>query len=180
MQIAPQSWLAGKQDAAVASAIHVAQLRYIMVMRTTSTSFRLPNHVLGRLRHLATDVGCNQSELIRELVNTAVSDDVVREKVRARVVARGLLDGIADEYGGDAKLVFQDEGAGNVSVRINGNEPSDLKAVVVEVEHHPDLRVMTLYHRALGLRLQPRMPAATYPDEPGATVSVVLGDLYPD
>ena len=59
-------------------------------------------------------------------------------------------------------------------------EPADLKAVVVDVEGHPEVKVITLYHRKLGLRIQPRMPAGQYPDEPGVAITMALSDLYPE
>lgn len=149
--------------------------------RTISTSFRLPNHVLGRLRHLSTDVGCTQAELVQELVNVAISHSEMREILKARHQARGLLDGIVEQYGPDPEVVFHDHGGGEVTLVIDGEEPRDLKGVVVPVDlPSADLRILTIYHRELGLRIQPRLPAATYQDEAGLDYRMSLSDLYPD
>ena len=147
-------------------------------MRTTAKTFRIKNHVLGRLGHLAADAGSSPVEVLEDLVNIATGKAELRELLRARAQSRALLDGIAQEYGRDAKIVFNDHGGGEVTVEINGEAPRELKPVVVGVEGH-NVRILTLYHPEFGLRLQPSLPAATYADEPGATYAMSLDDLYP-
>jgi hypothetical protein len=145
--------------------------------RTTSTSFRLPNHIIGQLRLTAADVGCSQAELIHYMTSLAHRDRGVRNRLRAIRAAVAFLDELADMYDGPGtEITFIDKGNRELAITIGGEEPPDLRAEVVDVEGS-DLPMIRVVHTELDVMI---LPVGGYHDtEEGDTWTRALRELYP-